>query len=377
MKILFCTNTFKNVVNGPAKFANDLLEINRLYMGAEIRILTEDMALDSTHANQTFIFHLNLKLNRVTRPWGFIYRMFPYYKACLDIQQSFPFDVVVFNNAITGIWSAIKLKKPVLGMINDDTSISTTLDNFQKSRKWLRHFVFRILEKIACNVMKGIIVNSRFLHNWVQSAYNPHPSRLHLLHKGVSIPGLPNFGRTDYKSPIRVLFVKSDFARGGLSDLISALGLLPAYQFELHIVGPDFQFKKEILSQNQYCNVNINFIGPAPQSLVQNLMQAHDLFIVPSHQEALGVANLEALVNGIPVISTQVGGIPEVLNQGHNGWMVNPKRPDELASMILHVITNPKERLEKQKKGYDFVCQHFSRTAVIRRFLLIVNIFSL
>jgi colanic acid/amylovoran biosynthesis glycosyltransferase len=376
MKILFCTNTFENVINGPAKFANYLLEINRLETDTEIRILTEDITIHSTHRDRTFIFRLNLKLNWFTRPWGFVYRMFPYYQACLDIQRSYPYDVIVFNNAITGIWSAINLKTTVLGMINDDTSISTSLDNFQKNRKWLRHFLFGILEKTACYLMEGIIINSQYLHDLVSKQYNPR-SRLHLLYKGTSIPVLPDFSHIDYKSPVQVLFVKADFTRGGLSDLITALDLLPEYNFELLIAGPDFHFKKEILSQNKSYHVNIKFLGPVSQSRVQNLMQACHLFIVPSHQEALGVANLEALAYGIPVISTRTGGIPEVLNQGANGWMVNPGKPDELARMIQYVIKNPKERLAKQKKGYDFIRQHFSQRAAINCFLSIVNSYRL
>lgn len=377
MKILFCTNTFENVLNGPAKFAGYLLELNRLDTNVEIRILTEDISIDSVHIDQTFIFRLNLELNRFTKPWGFIYRMFPYYKACRAIRQLFPFDVIVFNNAITGIWSAIQLKTPVLGMINDDSSICTSINNFQKSRKWFRHFIFRFMEKSACYSMEGIIVNSRFLQNLVLKAYKPCPSKLHLLHKGVSIEGSPNFGKPDFQSSVRVLFVKSDFVRGGLSDLITALGLLSEYNFELQIVGPGVQFKREIFSQNKYPNVHINFVGPAPQPSVEIFMRQNDLFIVPSRQEAFGVANLEALVSGIPVISTNAGGIPEVLNDGNNGWMVDPGKPEVLANTIRYVIKNPTERLEKQKKGYAFVCQNFPQTTVLNRFLAIVNIYSL
>ena len=377
MKILFCTNTFENVLNGPAKFAGYLLKLNRLDANVEIRILTEDIGIDSLHTDQIFIFRLNLELNRFTKPWGFIYRMFPYYSACRDIRRLFPFDVVIFNNAITGIWSAIQLKTPVLGMINDDSSIGTSINNFQKSRKWFRHFIFRFMEKLACYCMEGIIVNSRFLQNLVLEAYKPCPSKLHLLHKGVSIEGSPNFGKPDLQSPVSVLFVKSDFVRGGLYDLIAALGLLPEYNFELQIVGPGVQFQREIFSQNKYPNVHIDFVGPATQPLIKALMRQNDLFIVPSRQEAFGVANLEALVSGIPVISTNVGGIPEVLNDGNNGWMVNPEKPKELANTIRYVIKNPTERLEKQKKGYAFVCQNFSQTTVLNRFLAIANIYNL
>lgn len=377
MKILFCTNTFENVVNGPSKFASYLLDINRLNIDTEIRILTEDISIASIHPDRDRIFRLPLTLNRFTSSWGFIYRMLPYYKACLNIRRSFPFDVVIFNNAITGIWSAMQLKTPVLGMINDDNSILVSLHNFQLSRKWFRHYIFRIMEKLACRSMEGIIVNSRYLQDLVLKEYKPAFSKLHLLHKGEFITAVPNFSRFNFKSPVSVLFVKSDFVRGGLFDLIKALGLLPEYNFELQIVGPDLRLKEEILRHNKFPNVNIHLIGPASQSLVRNLMQQNNLFIVPSHQEAFGVANIEALINGLPVISTNVGGIPEVLNHGENGWMANPGKPDELASIIRYVIQNPVERQTKQKKGYEFALQNFSQVAVLNRFLAIVKTYGL
>ena len=136
MKILFCTNTFENVVNGPSKFAKNLLEINRRYSHAEIRILTEDIAVESLSFYDNKVFRLDLKLNFWNRPWGFIYRMFPYYNACRTLREIYNFDIVVFNNAITGIWSAIKLAKPVIGMINDDNSVSISRKNFKDGADW-------------------------------------------------------------------------------------------------------------------------------------------------------------------------------------------------------------------------------------------------
>ena len=60
-----------------------------------------------------------------------------------------------------------------------------------------------------------------------------------------------------------------------------------------------------------------------------------DIFCVPSHKEALGVANLEALSRGVPVISSNAGGIPEVLNYGKCGWMANPGDSEDLASVLF------------------------------------------
>ena len=175
------------------------------------------------------------------------------------------------------------------------------------------------------------------------------------------------------KLPVKILFVKSDFIRGGLVDLINALALLVNARFELDIVGPKMIYKQEILAKNKSSNVKINFIGPASEEAVKKLMDESDFFIVPAHQEALGIANMEALAHGVTVISSNAGGIPEVMDFGKNGWMVQPKNPFELAKTLQYAIENPEERSIKQKNGFDFVRQHFSHEQVMDRFLEILE----
>ena len=80
-------------------------------------------------------------------------------------------------------------------------------------------------------------------------------------------------------------------------------------------------------------------------------MRKADIFCVPSTKEALGVANIEALALGCTVISTQVGGIPEVLDNGNNGWLVPPDNPKALANAIQTALSNPDLCAEKTKNG--------------------------
>jgi colanic acid/amylovoran biosynthesis glycosyltransferase len=373
MKILFCTNTFESVLHGPSKFANYLLEINKRYPDTEICILTEDISPDALKRYGKTVFRLDLTLHFYTKFWGFVYRMFPYYQACRNLQSEFHFDIVVFNNAITGIWSALHLKIPVVGMINDDNSMTATWSNFDGSRKGLRHVVFHYCEKLACVLEDGIIINSHFLHALILKVYKPDAGKIHLLHKGLHIRKSQLRPLLDTQTPIKVLFVKADFVRGGLFDLIEALGLLGNYQFHLQVAGPGLIFKEMILQRNNALHVKIDFIGPASPAMVDNLMDQSHFFIVPSHQEAFGVANMEALLHGITVITTDVGGIPEVMDQGNNGWMIEPKNPSFLAKTIQYALENPGERRTRQRAGYHYVHRHFSHEKVLDHFLDIIK----
>jgi glycosyltransferase involved in cell wall biosynthesis len=61
---------------------------------------------------------------------------------------------------------------------------------------------------------------------------------------------------------------------------------------------------------------------------------ALDLFIMPSRSEAWGLAALEAMAHGVPVVASNIGGLPEMIEAGETGWLVTPGDPGELADAI-------------------------------------------
>ncbi|HTZ10133.1 MAG TPA: glycosyltransferase [Acidimicrobiales bacterium] len=77
------------------------------------------------------------------------------------------------------------------------------------------------------------------------------------------------------------------------------------------------------------------FLGPRPDAA--RLMAAADLFVLPSHQEGLPVALMEAMSAGLPVVATTVGGVPGVVRHEGEGLLVAPGRPDELAAAVARV----------------------------------------
>jgi colanic acid/amylovoran biosynthesis glycosyltransferase len=374
MKILFCTNTFENSVNGPAKFAQQLLQLNDLCPSIELRVLTEDVSPGKT---SRFVQAVDLSISGWTRPWGFIYRMFPYYRSCRDLYASFPYDLVVFNNAITGLWSSLRLRQPVIGMVNDDNSCTNSWRKFEFRREWWKWRIFYYFEKLACKLQTATLVNSQYLLNVLQTNYHLNPRNLHRVYKGVTVVPLKEIRPLLPKSPIRVLFVKTDFVRGGLPDLIAALERLSSYQFLLQVAGPREKNFPHITSMLQSSNIVLDLIGPASPWLVSALLHKSDLFIVPSRKEALGVANMEALLAGVPVISTHVGGIPEVLDHGNNGWLVPPSNPAQLATCIETVLRNPTETYRKQLRGRKFVMTNFTHTLSLKRFVRVLKAYHL
>jgi glycosyltransferase involved in cell wall biosynthesis len=74
---------------------------------------------------------------------------------------------------------------------------------------------------------------------------------------------------------------------------------------------------------------------------IQNVFQAMDLLVLPSHTEGLPNVVLEAFAFGKPVIATSVGGVPEIVKNGQNGVLVPPSEPGVLAEAIVRCVTEP------------------------------------
>ena len=349
MKILLCTNAFETVSNGPAKFAHLVLEMERYFPDCEVRVLTEDC----TTSVKNKIYKQQLNIPRILKPLGMFLRMFQYHKQAMSIKHTdFNFDYLVYNNAIVGIWSGLRFKNTI-GFINDDTYATTNWKSFW-GLNWTKGRIFFITEKIACKCLQLIIVNSNYLGALIQKKYNAPAHKVKRLYKAKEID---NELHTKSNPIPTILFVKNDYLRGGLFNLVDALKQL-SQPFKLIIAGPHAASKQSILAYiGQQHQLEVAFKGIITPAEVYDNMRKADIFCVPSTKEALGVANIEALALGCTVISTQVGGIPEVLDNGNNGWLVPPNNPHALANAIQTAISNPDLCAEKTKNGHIFVEQ--------------------
>jgi glycosyltransferase involved in cell wall biosynthesis len=373
MKVLFCTNAFENVTNGPAKFANLILEINRRYPQHQVRVLTEDVGEERLRASGD-LYKVQLRIPRLLKPLGQFLRMFQYYRRVRAIAREYDYDLLVFNNAFTGLYASWVSPKPTVGMINDEKNLTAGWASFTPDRWWLKQFLFRQLERWSTRSHRLIIVNSEYLQRKVTAAYRVPAARVRRLYKAIDLSGTVFRPGRPFGSPVRVLFVKADYRVGQLALLIKALASLPEYQFALTVIGPEPRFRDHVLSLAAgVANVRLDCAGPQPQRVVYDCLGTHDLFCVPSRTEALGVANIEALAHGIPVVSTHVGGIPEVLDYGRNGWLAQPGDVGSLAAAIRECITDPAKRQRLSENGHTFVAR-FSKTEMLDQFVRILSL---
>ncbi len=136
--------------------------------------------------------------------------------------------------------------------------------------------------------------------------------------------------------------------------LIEALGICVrnGMQLNLSFVG-DGKYKQELQAKASSLglNKNVEFLGylNAGQA-VRNQLDKSDLFILPSYQEGLPRAMLEAMARGLPCIGSTAGGIPELLSEED---MVPPGNPHALAAKIREVLSNPQRMNLMSQKNLE------------------------
>ena len=152
-------------------------------------------------------------------------------------------------------------------------------------------------------------------------------------------------GRARGNGPIRCLAVARLVERKGLGDLIRAFALLPRGHFALEVVGdgPDRERLGHLAASLGIAS-EIRFTGSLDRDAVAERYRAADLFTLPSSAEAFGNVFAEALASGLPVVGSTVGGIPELVEHGVNGLLVDPGQPLALAQAIQYLAHDPELR---------------------------------
>ena len=368
MKIIFCANHYQSRIVGPAVLTEMLLKINDWYPQHEIRILTEDVAESSEK-----IYKLTTHYPRPIHALDIFLRNFSYKNALKRIYKEYPFDIVVFGYASFGVatkhWLSPSVK--VIGFINDYFRLKANLKHFEWSKYWLLYFVTRQVERYAVVKLDKIIACSHYLSSYLIEEYQCSTHKIYTLYQSVDVEQIKFNPQRAFIAPYKILFVKSYIYYGALDILSKALSQLSDFTFELTVICPLLSYINDIeaLFRN-IPHVQLTISGSVNKESLYAQMAAHDILCVPSRIEALGIINIEGLATGISVVSTQEGGIPEVLNHGENGWLAAPENAESLATALRNCIeATPSVKKQKSLNGRRFIEQKFNIQSLVAQFL--------
>ncbi|MDR2720219.1 MAG: glycosyltransferase family 4 protein [Nitrososphaerota archaeon] len=122
------------------------------------------------------------------------------------------------------------------------------------------------------------------------------------------------------------------------------VAVIPNVKFILQTYQSEPTHKQNLMNLINTSGMNNHFEIielSVPYELLPYRIAASDIFVLPSISEGFPVVLLEAMACGKPIVATKVGGIPEILTDGYNGLLVEPRNADELASSIIKLLSDP------------------------------------
>lgn len=164
---------------------------------------------------------------------------------------------------------------------------------------------------------------------------------------------------SDIGGPI-ILYVGNLLKEKGVIDLLEAFRMVKDLGAHLIFVG-DGPLEKDLMLRLNALVLGgrVRLLGARSPESIPELLSIADILVLPSYREGLGMVCVEALACGIPVVATNVGGVPEVVKHMETGLLVRPGDIDSLAAALRWVLVNKAAARKLAQAGRRLVERHY------------------
>jgi len=212
---------------------------------------------------------------------------------------------------------------------------------------------------------------------YYRSFVNLEDERLPIVRCGVD-PAIfkPKNATNSPHSKLKIIAVGRLVPKKGFDCLISALNLLTIdnVEWECNIIGEGIERQKleRLISKSKHAN-RIHLIGKKSNDEVRTLLQESDIFVLPcciddaGDQDGIPVVLMEAMACELPVISTTLPSISELIENETNGILISPGNPQELAQALEKLISSVSTRKKLGKAARQRIVEEFSLSLNVER----------
>jgi len=358
MNILITVGIFPPDIGGPASFvpkiSNFLIENGH---NVKIICLSE---VGNNHIED------NLDVIRIRRSNSLPIR---WIKTIYQIVKNGRNSDLIFVNGL-GVESTIAaliLKKKLIRKIvgdpvwerayNQEKTIES-FDEFQNNKHSLLIEVQKLLRNWSINSAEIVITPSDHLKNFVSElGFN---NKILKINNGVDITDIK---RTNvHKADINLLIISRLVIQKNINIVIEAIELLDNKNVKLSIIGEGGEFSKlEGVIHKLNLQNRVQLLGKIDNNKISKFLLTADIFIQASDYEGLPHSLLEAINYEVPILSTEVGGCKDLLNDGERGFII-PIPPDKkiIAENIIYIIDNKDEATKRADAAKVFISKEYS-----------------
>ena len=304
-------------------------------------------------------FHPNISYHEVSFENYALFQYPPYETALasrmVDVVQFEKLDILHVHYAIPHA-SAAYLAQQILKEKGIKIPFITTLHGTDitlvgKDKSFLPVVEFSI------NKSDGVTTVSHSLKKDTLDSFQIH-NEIEVIHNFINLKRFlkiekPHFRKLVAQDNERILIHISNFRKvKRAEDVIKMFNfLVREIPSKLLMVGdgPERQKCEELCRDLKICD-NVKFLGK--QEAVEELFAISDLMILPSESESFGLAALEAMACQVPVVSSNAGGLPELIVDGENGYMCNVGDVSSMAEVAKKILSSDQTLSEFKKNAY-------------------------
>lgn len=285
------------------------------------------------------------------------------------------FDIVHFNgisyhflkNKISNAFHLITIHHLVNDAIkNNKVNLFSKIFNISSENNFILPFV----EKMNVNSGHKIISVSNFTKRRLIDTYHLNQNQIKVIHNGIDLGGydFSEYELNELKKHLNLvgkdilLFVgRINDPRKGLNFLFHSLkNISETSNVMLIVVGNGNQENARKLSESLGISKNVLFVGYANEVDLKKYYSLCDIYICPSRLEGFGLTILEAMAAGKPIVATKAGAIPEILEDGVNGILVDSGDSLGLSNAISSLIKNKSLLIRIGERNAEYVKNKFN-----------------
>lgn len=392
MKLCFLAPEFLPIVGGVGSYTVELVKNLCKYDDLEIHVITPKRGKNydtkkilkffddgiTLHnigkANDTFFYNLEFQLSIL--------------KNFKNLNKKEKFDLVHAMNlvhmpdiflkfikispsvkSLVTIHSTIDSQNNFNGNGNENVKLKITNKSFSEIFSSLFYFYIKFMQIQYLERTNNFIAVSEWIKNNVFNGINgtngTKNGNIKVIHNGVDTKRFSpemneDFSEIDSIDKKKILYTGRLLAMKGLHTLIEAIKIVLKETRDVHFIFAGDGRKNWVnLMKKIIPKENYSFLGYVEYEKINKLYNKADMFVLPSLTESCPITLLEAMASGLPTISSNVGGIPEIIENNETGLLVPPKNSKELAEKILFLINNRKLARKLSFNGRKLVEKKF------------------
>jgi phosphatidylinositol alpha-1,6-mannosyltransferase len=353
--ILIPAYDFKPLLGGVANYGHELAV--QFSKRARVHVLSRELP-----GMEEFDRNLPYRITRIRTPESGLLSFPLFARALRKLIRQEPPDAIFcpmwFPDGAACRWALGKRPIPYFVAAHG----TEVFDNFVGIKNSVRTLLVRRLEAKVFDGARKIFPVSRYTRTAVLAHAPGNENKVIAVHNGVNLESFRRTAvspasRAKYKQPGQkvLLTVTRLHPYKGVDRMLQSLPEIlrsvPDVKYLVVGVGPD-RARLEAMTAELRLEGRVRFLGRLPFAEIVELYSLANLFVLLSREElpdveGFGLVFLEAAACGLPSVGGRSGGIPEAVDAGKSGWLVNPSNTREIASTIIDLLQSHPEKLER------------------------------